>query len=101
MAQFGFQPFGTFDKELSIKDLSPKGEGGGYKKCPKRRRSLVDLRRQEEGGYTKNLKFGETPLMDGPRRLFMQELLPNLKLPSSNKKRKHIFVNLSLFIYFL
>ena len=31
---------------------------GGYKKCPKKRRSLVDLRRQGEGGYLKNLKFG-------------------------------------------
>ena len=25
----------------------PKGEGGGYKKYPKRTRSLVDLRRQK------------------------------------------------------
>ena len=66
MAQFGFQPFGTFDKELSIKDLSPKGEGGGYKKCPKRRHSLVDLRRQGKGGYPKNIKFGKTSFVDGP-----------------------------------
>ena len=29
-----------------------------HKKCPKRRRSLVDLRRQGEGGYPKNPKFG-------------------------------------------
>ena len=49
-----------------IKDVPPKGEEGGYKKCPKRRRSLVDLRRQGEGGYPKNLKFGETSFMDGP-----------------------------------
>ena len=33
-------------KGPSIKDVSPKGEGGGYKKCPKRR----CLRRQGEGG---------------------------------------------------
>ena len=52
----------------SINDVSPKGEGGGYKKCPKRRRLLVDLRRQGEGGYPKNLKFGETFFMDGPYR---------------------------------
>ena len=50
----------------SINDVSPKGEEGGYKKCPKRRRLLVDLRRQGEGGYPKNLKFGETSFMDGP-----------------------------------
>ena len=53
-------------KGPSINDVSPKGEGGGYKKCPKRRRLLVDLRRQGEGGYPKNLKFGETSFMDGP-----------------------------------
>jgi hypothetical protein len=53
-------------KGPSIKDVSQKGEGGGYKKCPKRRHSLVDLRRQGEGGYPKNLKFGETSFMDGP-----------------------------------
>ena len=53
-------------KGPSIKDVSPKGEGGGYKKCPKRRRLLVDLRRQGEGGYPKNLKFGEMSFMDGP-----------------------------------
>ena len=58
-----------FFKGPFIKDVSPKGEGGGYKKCPKRRRSLVDLRRQGEGGYPKNLKFGETSLMDGPLAL--------------------------------
>ena len=50
----------------SINNVSPKGEGGGYKKCPKRRRLLVDLRRQGEGGYPKNLEFGETSFMDGP-----------------------------------
>ena len=55
-----------FDKGPSINDVSPKGEGGGYKKCPKRRRLLVDLRRQGEGGYPKNLKFWETSFMDGP-----------------------------------
>ena len=55
-----------FPKGPSINDVSPKGEGGGYKKCPKRRRSLVDLRRQGEGGYPKKLKFGETSFMDGP-----------------------------------
>ena len=38
----------------------------GYKKCPKWRRSLVDLGRQGEGGYPKNLKFWETWFMDGP-----------------------------------
>ena len=54
------------NKGPSINDVSPKGEGGGYKKCPKRRRLLVDLRRQGEGGYPKNLKFGETSFMDGP-----------------------------------
>ena len=32
----------------------------------KERRLLVDLRRQGEGGYPKNLKFGETSFMDGP-----------------------------------
>ena len=53
-------------KGPSIKDVSSKGEGGGYKKWPKRRRSLVDLGRQGEGGYPKNLKFGETSFMDGP-----------------------------------
>ena len=53
-------------KGPSINDVSPKGEGGGYKKYPKRRRLLVDLRRQGEGGYPKNLKFGETSFMDGP-----------------------------------
>ena len=36
------------------------------KKCPKRRRSTVDLGRQGEGGYPKNLEFGETSFMDGP-----------------------------------
>ena len=60
--------FGRSAKGSSIKDVSPKGEGGGYKKCPKRRRSLVDLGRQGEGGYPKNLKFGETSSMDGPLR---------------------------------
>ena len=34
---------------------------------PKRRRSLVDLRIQGEGGYPKSLKFGETSFMDGPQ----------------------------------
>ena len=53
-------------KCFAVRDVSPKGEGGGYKKCPKRRRSLVDLGRQGEGGYPKNLKFGETSFMDGP-----------------------------------
>ena len=53
-------------KGPSINDVSPKGEGGGYKKCPKSRRSLVDLRRQGEGGYPQNVKFGETSFMDGP-----------------------------------
>ena len=43
----------------SKNDVTPKGEGGGYKKCPKRRRLLVDLRRQGEGGYPKNQKFGD------------------------------------------
>ena len=33
-------------KGPSINDVSPKGEGGGYKKFPKRRRLLVDLRRR-------------------------------------------------------
>ena len=56
----------VFDKGPSLNDVSPKGEGGGYKKCPKRRCLLVDLRRQGEGGYPKNLKFGETSFMDGP-----------------------------------
>ena len=56
--------FGTFNSQgPSINDVSPKREGGGYKKCPKRRRLLVDLRRQ---GYPKNLKFGKTSFMDGP-----------------------------------
>ena len=54
-------------KGPSIKDVSPKGEGEGYKKCPKRRRSLVDLGRQGEGGYPKNPKFGDTSFMDGPK----------------------------------
>ena len=49
-------------KGPSIKDIL----GRGYKKCPKRRRSLVDWRTQGEGGYPKNLKFGETSFMDGP-----------------------------------
>ena len=66
----------------SINDVSPKGEGGGYKKCPKRRRLLVDLRRQGEGGYPKNLKFGETSFMDGPQHKLPQHyciyLLPIL-----------------------
>ena len=57
---------GYLGKGPSINDVSPKGEGGGYKKRPKRRRLLVDLRRQGEGGYPKNLKFGETSFMDGP-----------------------------------
>ena len=58
--------FSPKTKGPSINDVSPKGEEGGYKKCPKRRRLLVDLRRQGEGGYPKNLKFGETSFMDGP-----------------------------------
>ena len=53
-------------KGPSINDVSPKGEGGGYKKCPKRRRLLEDLRRQGEGGCPKNLKFGKPSFMDGP-----------------------------------
>ena len=56
----------VISKGPSINDVSPKGEGGGYKKCPKRRRLLEDLRRQGEGGCPKNLKFGETSFMDGP-----------------------------------
>ena len=54
-------------KGPSIKDVSPKGEGGGYKNAQKGDvHYLVDLRRQGEGGYPKNLKFGETSFMDGP-----------------------------------
>ena len=45
-----FPPSYVVSKGPSINDVSPKGEGGGYKKCPKRRRLLVDLRRQREGG---------------------------------------------------
>ena len=55
-----FQPKGP-----SIKDVSPKG--GGTKNAQKGDvHYLVDLRRQGEGGYPKNLKFGETSFMDGP-----------------------------------
>ena len=39
---------GRFMQGTIHKRRLPKGEGGGYKKCPKRRRSLVDLRRQGE-----------------------------------------------------
>ena len=44
----------------------PNGGGRGVHKCQKRRHLLVDLRRQREGGYPKNLKFGETSSLDGP-----------------------------------
>ena len=54
-------PLGPF-----IKDVSSMGEGGGYKKCPKRRCSLVDLRRQGEGVHPENLKFAEMSFMNGP-----------------------------------
>ena len=64
----GHRLLGVSAKGPSINDVSPKGEGGGYKKCQKRRRLLVDLRRQGEGGYPKNLKFGETSFMDGSLR---------------------------------
>ena len=37
-------------KGPSIKDVSPKGEGGGYKKCPKRRRSLSSRFEETRGG---------------------------------------------------
>ena len=50
----------------------------GYKKCRKRRRSLVDLRRQGAGGYPKNLKFEGTSFMDGP--LFHIALSYNLAI---------------------
>ena len=71
----------------SINDVSPKGEGGGDKKCPKRRRLIADLRRQGEGGYPKNLKFGETSFMDGllveklKRIILILTLIKNLKNP--------------------
>ena len=44
----------------------PKGGGRGVQKMPKKETLLVDLRRQGEEGYPKNLKFGETSFMDGP-----------------------------------
>ena len=62
-----------------INNVSPKGEGGGYKKCPKRRRSLVDLRRQGEGGSPKNLKFGETSFMGGLLGIVSKQMRGNSK----------------------
>ena len=45
----------------------PKGRGRGVQKMPQKETfTSIDLKRQGEGGYPKNLKFGETSFMDGP-----------------------------------
>ena len=43
-----------------------KGEGGGLQKMPKKEMFTSRFEETREGGYPKNLKFGETSFMDGP-----------------------------------
>ena len=56
---------GLLNKGPSIKDVSPKGEGGGYKKCPKG--DFTSRFEETRGGRVPlKSKFWETSFMDGP-----------------------------------